>query len=395
MKKKVLLRAPLLTNSGYGVHSRQIFEWLEQKENIDLRVDCLRWGHCPWIISPDGLDGLAGRIMSKAQPFEKHERIDISFQNQLPNEWDPNLAAKNIGISAFVETDRCNSQWIDACNKMDHIVVPSSFTKDVVTRSGQLNVPITVVPEWYNHALLNKSSSDKIISKDKRFQFNTSFNVMVMGLLTSVDSIADRKNLANTLVWLFEAFSDKKDVGIILKTSLGKDGIRDRKNCEAIIQDLVGRFRKSPFPRVHLIHGNLQPKEMAALYKHKSVKLFVSATRGEGYGLPLIDAAVSGVPVVATDWSGHFEFLERELIYPVDYSLSLIPQSRIDGQIFLEGFQWAEPKKESFQNQVVSVYNNYSDAKSKASKLKKKVTQRFHKKVLFEKYDEVVGKNVL
>ena len=391
---KVLLRAPLLTNSGYGVHSRQIFEWLEQKENIDLRVDCLRWGHCPWIVTPDGLNGLAGRIMAKATPFNEHEKVDISFQNQLPNEWDPNLARKNIGISAFVETNKCNPAWVEACNRMDHIIVPSTFTKDLVKRSGLLNSPITVVPEWYNHSLLNRSVTGSMLAKDNRFKFNTNFNVMVMGLLTSVDNVADRKNLLNTLVWLFEVFEDKKDVGIILKTSLGKDGIRDRKLCESIIKDIVAKYRKKAFPKIHFVHGNLQPTEIAALYHHKSTKLFVSATRGEGYGLPLIDAAVAGVPVVATDWSGHFEFLERELIYPVDYSLKDVPSSRIDNQIFLEGFQWAEPKKESFQSQVATVYSDYKSAKLNANKLKKKVTQKFHKKVLFKKYDEVMSKNV-
>ena len=79
---------------------------------------------------------------------------------------------------------------------------------------------------------------------------------------------------------------------------------------------------------------------------------------------------------------------------PVDYSLKDVPSSRIDNQIFLEGFQWAEPKKESFQSQVATVYSGYKSAKLNANKLKKKVTQKFHKKVLFKKYDEVMSKNV-
>lgn len=388
---KVLLRAPLLTNSGYGVHSRQIFEWLEQKKDIDLRVDCLRWGHCPWIVSPDGLNGLAGRIMSRAVPFQKHESVDVSFQVQLPNEWDPSIARKNIGISAFVETDKCNPLWIEHCNKMDHIIVPSTFTKGVVEASGTLTKPITVVPEWYNHMLLNKSESDKIIAEDKRYNFNTQFNVLVMGLLTSVDSSTDRKNLVNTIRWLFDAFSDKKDVGIILKTSLGKDGIQDRKLCDQFMGDLVSNFRKTDFPKIHLVHGNLQPSEIAALYRHGSVKMFASATRGEGYGLPMIDAAVAGIPIVATGWSGQFEFLDRDLISPVDYTLETIPKNRIDNQIFLDGFQWAQPSRQSFQKEVKNVYNDYKKAKTKASKLKKKVTQKFHKKVLYKKYEEILG----
>ena len=167
MKKKVTLRAPLLTNSGYGVHSRQIFEWLYEKSDIDLRVDCLRWGHTPWLVDPDALGGLVGKIMSRAQPFEKNELADVSYQVQLPNEWDPKLARRNIGISAFVETDRCNPAWIECCNKMDLVVAPSSFTKQVATTTGIIEKPFHVIPEWYNHAILSKSNSDKIIAVKK------------------------------------------------------------------------------------------------------------------------------------------------------------------------------------------------------------------------------------
>mgnify|MGYP003631951004 FL=1 len=51
--KSVLVRAPLLTMSGYGVHARQIFRWLSSKENIDLRTNIVPWGITSWIINPD------------------------------------------------------------------------------------------------------------------------------------------------------------------------------------------------------------------------------------------------------------------------------------------------------------------------------------------------------
>ena len=56
-------------------------------------------------------------------------------QLQLPDEWDSNLAKKNIGVSAFVETDRCNPQWIDKCNEMDAVIVPSKFTDQLKRRN--------------------------------------------------------------------------------------------------------------------------------------------------------------------------------------------------------------------------------------------------------------------
>ena len=53
---------------------------------------------------------------------------DLTVQVQLPDEWKPELGRKNIGISAFVETDKCNPKWVKKCNEMDHVIVPSTFT---------------------------------------------------------------------------------------------------------------------------------------------------------------------------------------------------------------------------------------------------------------------------
>ena len=180
---KVVLRAPLLTNSGYGVHSRQIFEWLRDRSDVDLYTECVRWGNCSWIVDPDAHGGLIREVMKHSKPVEKGQKLDYSFQVQLPNEWDTNLARKNIGISAFVETDRCNPEWVNHCNKMDKIVTPSTFTKNVVLRSGKLTTDIEVIPEWYNHNIIKKSDCDKISNNDDRYNFKTPFNIMIMGLL--------------------------------------------------------------------------------------------------------------------------------------------------------------------------------------------------------------------
>ena len=131
---RVLLRAPLLTSSGYGVHSRQIFEAIETIPGIKLEVECLNWGKTPWLLNSDTNDGLIGRIMNCSKKI--NPPYDLSIQVQLPDEWNPTLGKKNIGISAIVETDRCSSKWIEACNKMDAVVVPSNFTKSVLNNSG-------------------------------------------------------------------------------------------------------------------------------------------------------------------------------------------------------------------------------------------------------------------
>ena len=327
---RVILRAPLLTISGYGVHSRQIFEWLWDKKNIDLTVECVNWGYTSWMINADMCDGLIKKIMSCSKPIDKSKKYDLSIQVQLPDEWDISLANYNIGVSAFVETNKCSMDWIAYCNKMNHIIVPSTFTKNVIESSNkEINTDITVIPEWYNHKLLSNSELDKLINKDKRYDFDTKFNFLTIGQITSTRVEDDRKNLINTIKWAVESFKDCDDVGIILKTNIGKSSSIDKIRTESGIRQIVKEVRKkSVYPKIHLIHGSMNEYEIAALYAHKSVKGYITATRGEGYGLPIIDAAAAGIPIVATGWSGHFEYLDKELILPVDYNLRKINNSK-------------------------------------------------------------------
>ena len=81
--KRVLLRAPLLTNSGYGVHSRQIFEWLYEKKDIQLDVECLNWGQTPWLIDVNLENGLIGEIMQRSRKLTPP--YDVAIQVQLPD----------------------------------------------------------------------------------------------------------------------------------------------------------------------------------------------------------------------------------------------------------------------------------------------------------------------
>ena len=90
--KKVLLRAPVLTQSGYGVHARQVFSWLSHKQDVDLTVQLLPWGDTPWFLNKDSND-LIGKIMECSRPTTD---ADITFQLQLPNEWDPKLGKFNV-----------------------------------------------------------------------------------------------------------------------------------------------------------------------------------------------------------------------------------------------------------------------------------------------------------
>lgn len=386
--KKVLLRAPLLTNSGYGVHSRQIFKWLVKREDIELIVECVQWGMTSWILDQDRENGLIRKIMSKSIPYKKEE-IDMSIQVQLPNEWDPKIGKFSVGITAAVETDKCNPKWVECCNKMDHVIVPSTFTKNVIKRSGLLKTKISVVPEWYNANFDNRSLIDKALSDERFKKIEKDFNVLVVAQLTGQTPETDRKNLVNTLKWTIESLQNEKNTGLIIKTNFGKGTEIDKDLSRAYLEKVAKSFRNnSNFP-IYFIHGNMSDKEIAALYNHKNVKAYALATRGEGYGLPFIEAAISGLPIIATNWSGHLEFLKNDLFHAVDYNLISVDKKKIDGNIFIEGVRWADPIESSFKEKLLNVYKDYSSAKNKSKELKNYIRKNFNSQIITKKYEDL------
>jgi glycosyltransferase involved in cell wall biosynthesis len=382
--KTVIIRAPLLSISGYGVHSRQIFRWLLDQP-VKTIVQIVPWGNTSWMINPDMEGGLAGEIMQRSQSPETTPNPDISIQVQLPNEWDPNLAKINIGVSAWVETDRCNPEWIAAANKMTEIVVPSEFTKQVILNTGSVTVPIHVIPE----AFIEQVSKETL--PEVSLELDTSFNFLLVGQITGNNPETDRKNTMYALKWLCETFKDDPQVGVIIKTNSARSTSIDRMHTRKMLVQAISQIRTGEYPKIHFLHGELSSDEMASLYRHPTVKAFVALTRGEGWGLPILEAAASGLPVIATNWSGHLDFLNHGRFIPVSYALTTIPDSKVDNKIFVPGAKWANPDENDAKEKLHKFRKKPDIPMQWANELKKKLLVSFSQSAISNVYTEKLG----
>ena len=382
---KVLIRGPLLSQSGYGVHSRQVFKWLLSK-GYDITCQVLPWGITPWYLNKDALDGLIGKIMSRTgQPSGQ---FDCSFQIQLPDEWDTSLAKKNFGVTAAVETNFCNPTWVQACNQMDGIIVPSKFTAGVLKNSGKIIKPLTVIPESFPSAFEKDLKETKVLkTKSKR-------NFLLFGQLTAPNSDLDRKNTFNAIKWFCEKFEGRKDVGLIVKTNMGTNSTIDKRISTKTLKKLIEKVRPGNFPKVHLLHGHMTDEDLFDLYNDSSLIGLISATRGEGYGLPMIEAAASGLPVIATDWSGHKTFLQDGSWIPVKYELKQVVDQRVDNRIFMARSMWADPSEESFKNGLQKLYNERNVYREKCKKSRNKIVDKFSETSLQKEYDKFLEENL-
>jgi len=377
--KTVLLRGPSLTQSGYGVHARQLAKWLLSRPDLDVKFGTLPWGDTPWLIDAELHGGLVGQIMQRSVPFDT--KADVTVQLQLPNEWDPTLAPINIGITAGVETDRCNPEWVAACNKMTAVVVPSQHTKACLTNSGTVTRPLYVIPEAYSTAI-----SEPPI--DLALDFDTPFNFLVFGQLTGANAESDRKNIFYTIKWLCETFKDDAEVGIILKTNVGKNSLIDRGLTKNLLTGVINESRRgNKFPKAYLLHGDMTDGEVAALYKHPKVKALVTLTRGEGYGLPILEAAASGLPVIATGWSGHLDFMKHGKYVSIYYQLAEVHASRIDNKIFVKGARWANASEEDVKKRVLKFRQSPTIPKQWATELAPVLLEKYSLSAICKQYD--------
>ncbi len=377
----IVVRGPLLSMSGYGNHSREVYKWLSLRKDVSLSSQILPWGITPWHIDPDSLDGLTKHIMERSVPISENKKYDCSFQIQLPNEWDPDLAAVNVGVTAAVETDKCNPEWVTACNKMNLVVVPSFHTKNCLENSGDVKTNIVVIPEAFV-----KPVGDPNVKPFQLDAVDTKINFLLFGQITGNNAFVDRKNTFFALKWLREEFANNPDVGIILKTNNGRNTSWDRKGCRKMLQSVCKEIDSSA--KTYLLHGAMTTEEVAGLYLNEKVTALVSATRGEGFGLPILEAAASGLPVIATDWSAHREFMDLGKWIKVEYDLVEIPPPRVDGQIFVKETKWAEAREEDFKKKVRKFYNANHKPKEWAKELSPKIVENYSFEKIRQKWND-------
>ena len=143
-------------------------------------------------------------------------------------------------------------------------------------------------------------------------------------------------------------------------------------------------------PNVYLLHGSLSDKEMNDLYNHPKIKCMVSITHGEGFGRPLLEATMIGLPVIASSWSGQLDFLDTEKSILIGGGLQNIPDSQIWEDILIKESQWFVAD----ENQVYRTFNftfeNKYEIKNKAKSLMYKNREKFTLNNMAKVLDEIM-----
>jgi glycosyltransferase involved in cell wall biosynthesis len=350
-KKNIVLRAPVFSLSGYGAHSRDIAEALIDDNNNNVSIIPTGWGG-----SSTADPGLSEKLIQKLIFGINNKITDMAnaifIHVGLPTEFEVK-GSYNIGITAGLEANRISQRWVDGCNNMDMIIVPTSFVKDSFIREG-VTKPVLVVNEGVDNTVFNLESSDTDLVNWDSIQTTTNF--ISLGQWSNVNAGRDRKQFTLLIDTFMKAFEGDASVGLILKTYFNNFSTPDRYVTAKTLSQLLG---SRTMPKIYLIHGELTNKELASLYKSNKVKAYVSMTSGEGWNRPAAEAMACGLPVVITGWSGHMEYLNSNNAALIKYTLQDIPNEVIySGDWFEKGMKWAMPDVDDAIAKMREVKNN-------------------------------------
>ncbi len=322
---------------------------LEILETKEKEYDPEHWKQKRFVFmgDSDGVSGF-GRCTSNLLKYSKDfdiryigNRLDVSdrdilrmasrapeqtmgavWHEQPKGFWDKSPFGKNIAIVPF-ETTRIPASWVPRINKFDALFVPSVHNIGMMSDSG-VNIPIELV-HWGVENTIDVERNNSV------FTFGT------MGALSL------RKGTDVLIDAFRKAFPTQTDVKLILKTS----------------------FRFYPFnvkdSRIQVMMDTISDEEMIGTFWGK-IDCFVFPTRGEGFGLPPLEAMATGLPVITTGWSGEKDYLNTRGSLTLDYKL--VPAEDFTKKIYKEDCgNWAEPSLVDLIDKMRWMYEHAQEAK--------------------------------
>lgn len=261
-----------------------------------------------------------------------------------------NTGSYKIGYT-MLEVTGLPDEWVRQANEMDEVWVPSHFNKKTFHESG-VTRPIHVIPLGVDTNYFNPRIKSFPVTDDYKF--------------LTVFEWGERK-APETLIKVFnDTFKATDPVVLLCKANVTDPAI----DIHAVLKEMD----LSPDGgRIEFILNKYLPyHQLGSLYR--SADCFVLTSRGEGWGMPILEAMACGVPVIATNWSAPTEFMTEENSYPLRVRKLIDAVAKCP---YYKGFQWADPDPSHLAFLLKHVYENQEEAEQKGKQAAKDVVAKW------------------
>jgi glycosyltransferase involved in cell wall biosynthesis len=302
------------------------------------------------------------------RPIE-YDTVIVHLVPEYYAHWRALEAGKTVVGMTVWETETLQAHWPDTLNRMDALIVPCHWNREVFLANG-ITRPIGVTP--HVHGTPGNSRPLALDGvRDHDFVFYT------------IGAWTERKGLHLTLESYLRAFSGDDQVVLVIKTSNLNERRRRytrrwwfvTRHLDTTRREIQRTRRQLPSPaRVLAITEPLSDAEMHGL--HLRGDCYVSLTRAEGWGLGAYEAAFAGNPIIMTGHGGQLEFLPETLGYLVDYHL--VPAEPTAGpDAAIRGHHWAVPDLAHGARLMREVFASPEAARERGRRLQAFVRETF------------------
>lgn len=265
----------------------------------------------------------------------------------------------NIGYWAW-ELPAFPAEWRGSFAYVDEVWVPSRFTQESVAQASPR--PVICVPHSIDPDI-------KTAPEWTRERLKISPDTFVYLFLFDFHSFLERKNPVGLIRAFKQAFGDRKDVLLLMK-SVHADS--DAASLRRLQKEIAGA-------NVRIFDDVLSRQAIHALMQ--VADCYVSLHRSEGFGLTLSEAMMCGKPAIATAYSGNMDFMNQENSFLVPYRLVEIEQ---DHGPYKRGNVWADPDLEQASSLMMEVFEDRAEVAAVATRGQKDVMTQLHPRAIAE-----------
>jgi len=333
-EKKINWHSLLNFPTGYALSSREFVLELD-RQNV--------WVNYKYLYGPGTVFGVpepqqvTGPYLLGSIQRRKIEPSGVQVSYGQADAFKTKYGEYKIGFT-MLEVDGLPASWVQSANMMDEVWTPSTFNRETFKRSG-VTKPIHVIPLGVNPAYFNPGIKGYRI--DGPFTFLTMFEW------------GERKAPEILLKAFNDEFGSSEDVVLICKAYNQDPAVHIPAQVRNYyLKDSGGRI-------VFSINEVVPSYQLGSIYR--SVDCFVLASRGEGWGLPILEAMACGLPVIATNWSAQSDFISNDTAYLLDVERLRPAEAKCP---YYEGFNWAEPSYEHLRSLMRHVFENRDEAKT-------------------------------
>lgn len=314
---------------------------------------------------------------------DKEIDYKIKILHVTPNVYGQYIEPGKFHIGRVMwETDKLPQDFARNLNLLQEIWTGSEFNKQAILNSGVRNVPIRIMPEAIEINTRNVEPYMAMNTEDYCFY--------------SIFEWTERKNPEALLTAFWLEFADTDKVSLTIKTYLDNFTPKKREEIDHYVKRIKKKLQLTRYAPIYLVTDLMDRHQVYRF--HKTYDCFVSAHRGEGWGIPQMEAMVMSNPIISTNLGGVHEYLKDgvDALLP-SYRLIPLKSNNRNQQWYTQDQNWGDVDIDDLKAKMRLVYQDRNKAKAIGIAGKRTIEKLFSIEVVGQKMKErlkVIAKEI-